>query len=574
VKTYLPTRNDKRGLTLVEIILGVTIIAVLTFAAFVSFQHVFNKTREHVELAALKSVAREAQALLAMSGADQWDTQAGLDAVLGALGDWPPTQASSIVGVVADSSELIITEGDLWPSAGELTFTRAPNTLLLVVSLDAGACVVAAPPQSGVVQGGCLSELETVGEQLPSQAVTADLVSGIGNTASTPTEPTTTTTEPEPDPGFWAQIATGWSHTCGLANNGDTYCWGQNTTYQLGTGNTANKTAPTKLFGDHSFVSLDAGHNHTCGLTSVGEAYCWGANGVGQLGAGNNTTQTTPVKVVGNHRFVAIAVGSNHTCAITTAGEAYCWGNNGMGQLGIGFAGGFYSNPQVVVGNHVFTAITTNNQHTCALTTEGDAYCWGNNNYGQLGIGNSSQYANPVKVLGNHIFDYVAAGVEHTCALTTESDAYCWGYGTDGRLGNGGTAHHTSPVKVVGGHRFKDLFAGFSHSCGLTTDNQMLCWSGSYTAWLDVGYGPFQYIVDGNNFGQQGNGQIGTPTNLFGVPTPVVGEHSFKNGSTKVYHTCGVTTEGDAYCWGENSQGQLGLGHLNNQTIPTLVPEP
>ena len=337
----------RRGLTLVEIILGLVVGALLVFAAFVSFQNVFNKTREQAELVALKSVAREAQALLAISGAERWDTQAGLDAVLGALEDWPPAQAVS-VGVIADDSNLVVTEADVWPSVAELTFTRSANTLLMVVALDDGACVVTAPPHSGTIQGGCVSNLDTVGESSPSEAVTNQQIPGINNTTVQPEQPTTTepeppttttTAEPEPEPGFWAQISAGLGHTCGVTTDGDAYCWGSGGSGRLGNGDTTQQNTPVKVSGDLSFISITAGDSHSCAITTDGDAYCWGYNGYGQLGNGNTTYQTTPVKASGNHKFASITADQYHSCGVTAGGDAYCWGRNNQGQLGIGNTG-------------------------------------------------------------------------------------------------------------------------------------------------------------------------------------------------------------------------------------------
>ncbi|MFA5566486.1 MAG: hypothetical protein WC184_11685 [Acidimicrobiia bacterium] len=232
------------------------------FAVFVSFQNVFTKTREQAELAALKSVAREAQALLAISGADRWDTQDGLDAVMSVLEDWPPTQALS-VGVVADDHGVVVTEADVWPEVSELTFSRSLDTLLMVVALDAGACVVAAP-QTGASQGGCVTNLDAIGESSPSEAVTNKQIPGIDNTTAQPEQPvsTTTTTEPEPESGFWAQTAASEEHSCGITSNGDAYCWGRNNYGQLGIGNVIDQTTPTKVSSHLNFREITAGFNH------------------------------------------------------------------------------------------------------------------------------------------------------------------------------------------------------------------------------------------------------------------------------------------------------------------------
>ncbi|MFA7478759.1 MAG: hypothetical protein WC184_12870, partial [Acidimicrobiia bacterium] len=545
----------RRGLTLVEIILGLVVGALLVFAAFVSFQQVFTKTREHAELAALKSVAREAQALLAISGADRWDTQAGLDAVMGALEDWPPTQAARSVGVVADNSGVVVTEGDVWPEMSELTFTRSANTLLMVVALDAGACVVTAPPHTGTIQGGCVSNLDTVGENSPSAAVTNQQIPGINNISTQPEQSnsTTTTTEPEPDPGFWAQTSAGGGHTCGLTTGGDTYCWGNSSSGQLGNGNITHQNTPVKVSGNHSFVSLVAGYIHSCALTTDGDAYCWGSGTSGQLGNGNTVDRVTPSKVSGDNSFVSIAAGDTHSCGITTDGDAYCWGYNSNGQLGNGNTIN-QNTPTKVSGNHSFVEITAGDNHTCGVTSDGDLYCWGYNSVGQLGAGYGSivNQTTPIKVLGNHRFVSFAAGQYHSCGITTDGDAYCWGYNNRGQLGIGNTINQNTPTKVSGNHSFVAVTADAEHSCGLTTDGDAYCW----------GYG---------GQGQLGNGGIYTQ---HATPAKVLGDLSFISITAGNNHTCGVTADGDAYCWGYNSNGQLGNGNTTYQTTPVLVVEP
>jgi alpha-tubulin suppressor-like RCC1 family protein len=155
-----------------------------------------------------------------------------------------------------------------------------------------------------------------------------------------------------------------------------------------------------------------------------------------------------PQKVIGNHTFVNVNVsrdgGYNHTCAITARGKAYCWGANGSGQLGDGTTNQSRANgPQAVIGGLRFTSINPGQDHTCALTSKGRAYCWGANNYGQLADGTvSSSNANgPQPVIGGLKFASINGGAAHTCALTSRGKAYCWGANYDGQLGDGTTRH-------------------------------------------------------------------------------------------------------------------------------------
>ena len=153
--------------------------------------------------------------------------------------------------------------------------------------------------------------------------------------------------------------------------------------------------------GGLTFQSVSAGIFHSCGVTTAGEAYCWGIHGVGQLGDGIDTRSyvNVPVAVVGGLTFQSVNAGY-HSCGVTTAGEAYCWGDNDYGQLGDGT--GTDSNvPVAVVGGLTFQSVTAGQDHSCGVTTAGEAYCWGDNYYGQLGDGTFTDSNVPVRVGGS-----------------------------------------------------------------------------------------------------------------------------------------------------------------------------
>jgi alpha-tubulin suppressor-like RCC1 family protein len=298
---------------------------------------------------------------------------------------------------------------------------------------------------------------------------------------------------------------------------------------------------------------VSAGPYHTCGLTTAGDAYCWGYNASGQLGTGTATSQEpAPMPVTGSHTFQAVSAGESHTCGLTTAGDAYCWGDNSYGQLGTGTVTSQEPTPLPVTGGHTFQSVSVGYIHTCGLTTAGDAYCWGNNYHGQLGTGSTtpwpSEEPTPLPVTSGHTFQSVSEGYNHTCGLTTAGDAYCWGRNDVGQLGIGtATLQEPTPLPVTGGHPFQAVSAGSSHTCGVTTAGDAYCW----------GY---------NLYGQVGSGWW---TWSEPAPLPVTGGHPFQAVSAGGNHTCGVTTAGDAYCWGFNGAGELGMG-----TATLLEPTP
>src|SRR6266851_5772709 len=225
--------------------------------------------------------------------------------------------------------------------------------------------------------------------------------------------------------------------TCGVTTSGATYCWG----YDF-------SPTPVAVADGFAFVMVSTGGDYTCGVTAGGAAYCWGANLYGHLGNGTTTSSSTPVPVAGGYTFSAVSAGGGHICGVTTSRAAYCWGYNGTGELGTGLTTSS-STPVAVLGGHTFSAVSaTGFEHTCGVTTDGTAYCWGDNSWGELGSGTTTNSSTPVPVLGGHTFVTVSGGgyyiaivdfsSAHTCGVTTGGVAYCWGSGS------------TVPVKVAG----------------------------------------------------------------------------------------------------------------------------
>jgi alpha-tubulin suppressor-like RCC1 family protein len=156
-------------------------------------------------------------------------------------------------------------------------------------------------------------------------------------------------------------ISTGNSYACGLSNS-RAYCWGVNNVGQIGTTTTEHctgwGTCSTRMVPvdtDLEFAAISAGNRHVCGLTHSGAAYCWGKDEDGALGDGpDNSSGSSPVPVSGGHTFKALSAGLVHTCGITDAGEAYCWGANFYGQLGIGSRASAIHVPTRVAGELTF----------------------------------------------------------------------------------------------------------------------------------------------------------------------------------------------------------------------------
>ena len=327
------------------------------------------------------------------------------------------------------------------------------------------------PARLAAAGAGSCAILETGGASCWGSNAFGQLGSGVFD--STRRTPVTIGTEQ----GF-AALALGATHGCALTAEGRAWCWGLGTSGELGHGSAVSSAAPVLVAARLRLEQIVSGNAHSCALSVAGAVFCWGANRSGVLGNRTSEASSTPTAVAAppNVSFTALSAGALHTCALASNGAAYCWGANAAGQLGNG-SNDDANAPAVVQSAVTFRAIAAGNAHTCALATDGAAWCWGNNASSQLGRGGpGDDTRSPVAVSGDLVFTGLYAGDMHTCGLTADGAAYCWGAGRSGQLGNGQASDSPRPVLVVGGHVFRALGLGSSHSCGLTTEGVTWCW--------------------------------------------------------------------------------------------------
>ncbi len=373
-------------------------------------------------------------------------------------------------------------------------------------------------------------------------------------------------------------VFTGGAHTVVQAGDGKLYAWGAGGHGQLGDGVT-NRLAPSAVatsgaLGGKTITALAAGNSHTLALASDGTLLAWGYNLYGQLGDGTTSHRAMPVVALtasgalANKVVSAIAAGANHSVALTSDGAVYAWGSNGgYGQLGHGnFADSSVPVPVTATGalaGKTVTAIAAGAEHTVVLAQDGTLHAWGDNAYGQLGDGTSSDHWTPTTVnmngaLAGKTITVIAAGAHHTVALASDGSIYAWGRNEFGQLGDGTAMARAAPVAVtmsgaLAGKTVTAIAAGAGHTLALASDGTLYAWG--QNTWGQLG--------DGGTLGQRTPVAVTMSGVLAGKAVVAIAAGSG--------HSVALTSDGGLYAWGYNFYGQLGDGTVSSRTTPVMV---
>ncbi len=295
-------------------------------------------------------------------------------------------------------------------------------------------------------------------------------------------------------------VSAGYFHSCAVDNLGTGKCWGSNSSGQLGDNTTTNRHVPVAVVmpTGRTFVQIVAGLGHSCALADNGRVWCWGGNGIGQLG--NNTTNQslipTAASMPSGRTFTQISLSFNHTCAIADNGTAWCWGGNGSGRLGDNTTTN-RSVPTAVVmpSGRTFTRISAGWYRTCAIADNGTAWCWGNNQYGGIGNNSTTDRSVPTAVVmpSGRTFNRIATLQDSSCAIADNGTAWCWGGNDYGQIGDNTTTQRNTPVVVVmpSGRTFTDISGDYLHACVLDNLNAAWCWGLNHSQAGSLGDGTF-----------------------------------------------------------------------------------
>ena len=340
---------------------------------------------------------------------------------------------------------------------------------------------------------------------------------------------------------------------CALKTNGSVTCWGDAQPVNSMSHPSALEATITQLGTDNAYVSSGA---FTCVLKIDGRLFCRGVNNAGQLGDGSGLDSPVAfVQVVmadvgaGNIKLAskAISVGGRHVCAIKSNGDPVCWGENQVGQLGNTVAGSSDLPVNVNLAGGV-TAISAGERHTCAIKTNSDVVCWGANDYGQLGNASNINSFAPVVVSIPGGVVSISSGINHTCAVKVGGSVVCWGINYASQLGNGSTNDSNVPVPANVSGGVTSVSAGELHTCAIKLNGEVVCWG------------------DGS-FGQFGNGTTNSPFTSINTSL-LAGVTSLSSG---IFNSCAIDAAANVACWGNGDYGQLGNGLNTSSNVPVRV---
>jgi len=346
------------------------------------------------------------------------------------------------------------------------------------------------------------------------------------------------------------RVAAGAAYSLVVANDGTLQGWGDNDYGQVGDGTTAVRRTPVGLAGPAAgvaFAAIAPGVAHSLALAQDGTIWAWGRNDRGQLGDGTQTDAATPIHLDGPTGIVAAAAGQAYSVAIAGDGTVWTWGDNFYGELGNGTRADS-ATPHQLRGPAApsgIIAVAAGRAHTLALARDGTIWSWGDNGYGQLGDGTTTDASMPLHLAGPGApreIIAVAVGPYSSLALARDGTVWGWGYNGTEQLGTDPACalNCALPVRVSLPVAATAIAIGKYHSVAVAPDGTIWTWGE-------------------NMLGELGDGTTrpyAGPLHLTGPDAPV----GIVAVATGAYHSLALAGDGSIWAWGDDTYGQLGAG--------------
>ena len=264
--------------------------------------------------------------------------------------------------------------------------------------------------------------------------------------------------------------------------------------------------------------------------------------------AGNQAFESLEWTVLPPKYWIAVSSRNDHTCAIADDRTLWCWGDGRHGALGIGDTDS-RTTPHQVGDDTDWDLVSVGHSNTCGIRTNGSLWCWGLGEFGSHGLGDTQGRDVPHQV-GDQQWTTISTGHYFACGIRDDGSLWCWGVNNAGQLGLGNTQTHWSPHQVGDHQDWISISVGTIHACAIRDDSSLWCWGG------------------GTN-GELGLGDATSRTD----PGLVGGSSDFDwvDVSAGDRFTCGIRDDGSLWCWGRGMYGKLGLGDVDQRNTPHQV---
>jgi len=305
--------------------------------------------------------------------------------------------------------------------------------------------------------------------------------------------------------------------------------------------------------GGENTLSISSGFFHSCRIEKWEDGnrlLCWGRNIEGELGKGDYlpspgyiyTNEEIRIEGIWDSVY-SVSTGGYHTCGIDGDNKLWCWGRNDYGQVGDGENEN--KNLPQMISDKKWKSVSAGGYHTCGIDDDNKLWCWGRNDYGQVGDGGNENKNLPLMV-SDKKWKSVSAGGYHTCAIDDGNKLWCWGRNDYGQVGDGENENKNLP-QMISDKKWKSVSAGGYHTCGIDDGNKLWCWGR-------------------NDYGQVGDGENENKN----LPL-MISNKKWKSVSAGGYHTCGIDDDNKLWCWGRNDYGQVGDESFGNRNMPVMV---